>query len=90
MTTIQFNTDGRTIAVGTNAGRIVVYDLKDVKKSKYQLQFVTGRPISSLAFERLMKNPSNQSNVASVSQANVSVNKSVLNQSMMSQNSIIT
>ena len=39
MTTIQFCVDGCTIAVGTNAGRIVVYNLKDVKKSKYQLQF---------------------------------------------------
>jgi hypothetical protein len=39
MTTIQFGPDGCTIAVGTNAGRIVVYNLKDVKKSKQQLQY---------------------------------------------------
>ena len=31
---IAFCTDGCTIAVGTNAGRIVIYNLKDVKKSK--------------------------------------------------------
>ena len=37
MTTIQFCLDGCTIAVGTNAGRIVAYNLKDVKKSKQQL-----------------------------------------------------
>lgn len=34
---IQFCADGCTIAVGTNVGRIVVYNLKDVKKSKLQL-----------------------------------------------------
>lgn len=34
MQAIAFCTDGCTIAVGTNAGRIVVYNLKDVKKSK--------------------------------------------------------
>lgn len=37
MTQIQFCIDGCTIAVGTNAGRIVVYNLKDVKKSKSQI-----------------------------------------------------
>ena len=39
MTGIQFCSDGCTIAVGTNVGRIVVYNLKDFKKSKMQLQF---------------------------------------------------
>ena len=34
---ISFCVDGCTIAVGTNAGRIVVYNLKDVKKSKQMI-----------------------------------------------------
>ena len=37
LTAISFCTDGCTIAVGSNAGRIVVYNLKDVKKSKNQI-----------------------------------------------------
>jgi hypothetical protein len=50
MTNIQFCIDGCTIAVGTNAGRIVVYNLKDVKKSKLQLQFQSGKGISTMSF----------------------------------------
>jgi WD40 repeat protein len=48
MTTIAFCTDGCTIAVGTNAGRVVVYNLKDVKKSKNQIQYQNGKAISNL------------------------------------------
>lgn len=84
MTHIQFCADGCTIAVGTNAGRIVVYNLKDVKKSKLQLQFQTGRAVSSLAFPRPIKSAAKQSAASNVSASNMSVNKSALNQSVMS------
>jgi hypothetical protein len=70
MTNIQFCIDGCTIAVGSNAGRIVVYNLKDVKKSKYQLQFVTGKPISALLFERAIKSSSSKSNATNASMMN--------------------
>ena len=34
LTEIAFCVDGCTIAVGSSLGRIVVYNLKDVKRSK--------------------------------------------------------
>lgn len=74
LTAIAFCADGCTIAVGTSGGRIVSYNLKDVKRSKNQLQPQCGRPISSLAFQRPIKsaNKSDVSQVNSVSEANVS------------------
>jgi hypothetical protein len=38
LSSIAFCSDGSTIAVGTDAGRIITYSLKDVKRSKYQIQ----------------------------------------------------
>lgn len=74
LTTIGFCADGCTIAVGTSTGRIVAYNLKDVKRSKCQLQPPTGRPVSSLAFQRPVKaaNKSDAALASSVSEVDVS------------------
>ena len=58
---IAFCNDGCTIAVGSTAGRIITYNLKDVKGSKRQLQIPrmsdTGvsLAISALLFKRPIK-----------------------------------
>ena len=66
LNTIAFCNDGCTIAVGSTAGRIVTYNLKDVKGSKTQLQMpIEGEKgcliaVQSLLFKRPVKQQSSQ------------------------------
>ena len=87
MTSIAFCLDGCTISVGTSLGRVVAYNLKDVKKSKVQLQYPTGRAITALAFQRPVKTASSKSNAAAPNQSQSAMSVSdAHNQSMASAN----
>lgn len=61
MSCIAFCNDGCTIAAGTTAGRVVTYNLKDVKGSKRQLQIPrtsdsgVALSVSTLLFKRPVK-----------------------------------
>jgi protein NEDD1 len=58
LSTLSFCIDGHTLATGTLRGKILVYDLKDTKNVKLELAGQEGKKINSLAFTRLVKQPS--------------------------------
>lgn len=52
LTHIDFCLDGCTVALGTNQGRILTYNLKDARQSKMQLQAPNQIPITGILFQR--------------------------------------
>jgi len=63
LTTITFNNDGFTIAVGTRNGKILVFDLRNTYTSKIQLLGHDNKQINSLEFSKKILNINNTNNV---------------------------